>query len=257
MAESPANQASAPTSATTPPILGGVGLTIVRVYADKKAPDGRYSGSPHIHGLTDEAYFVLSGSGGVELHSLEEGFRTLPLKRGDYVQFPPNVLHRMLSDGDLEVLALMGNGGLAERGDARIYFGPEIDADPAKYRERQTLPQRDGLDGAIRRRDLAVERYLDFVQLWDTDHDAWRAELSRFIDAHLDTLEASRDRFREAIEQRSASASTRGTQRLKLLPHPLSEEPRVGASLADSAGEEGLGMCGHLRQIERLDNVFR
>ena len=253
MAESPRDSSSA----SSPPILGGVGLTIVRVYADKKAPDGRFSGSPHIHGLTDEAYFVLSGSGGVELHSLDEGFRTLEMSRGDYVQFPPNVLHRMLSDGDLEVLALMGNGGLAERGDARIYFGPEIDADPEKYRELQTLPQRDGLDGAIRRRDLAVERYLDFVKLWDTDRDAWRAELSRFIDAHLDALEQSRDRFQQAIEQRSVATGSRGAHRLKLLPRTLSEEPRVGASLATTAGDEALGMCGHLRQIERLDAVLR
>ncbi|MFW6336410.1 MAG: cupin domain-containing protein [Phycisphaeraceae bacterium] len=244
-----------PSSDSSPPILGGVGLTIVRVYADQKAPDGRFSGCPHIHGLTDEAYFVLSGTGGVELHSLDEGFRTLEMKKGDYVQFPPNVLHRMLSDGDLEVLALMGNGGLAERGDARIYFGPDIDADPEKYRELQTLPQREGLGGAIRRRDIAVEKYLDFIKLWDTDRDAWRAELSRFIHVHLDALEQSRDHFQQAIVQRSTAAGSRGAHRLKLLPQTLAEEPRVGASLATDAGDQALGMCGHLRQIEHLGSL--
>ena len=39
------------------------------------------SGSPHIHAVTDEGYYVMSGKGSVELHDLANGFRTVELLR--------------------------------------------------------------------------------------------------------------------------------------------------------------------------------
>ena len=108
-------------------LIGGIGLTHLTVYEQRKAPDGLNSGSPHVHGVTDEAYYVLCGSGRVELHDLTHGFRTVDLKPSDYLQFPPCALHRIISTHKLVILAVMGNAGLAERGDARIYFGKAVD----------------------------------------------------------------------------------------------------------------------------------
>ena len=88
----------------------------VYVYAQRAAPDGLYSGCPHVHAVTDEGYFVLQGHGSVEFHDLESGYRKLDLEPGQYVHFPPLVMHRLISDGELVILGMMGNAGLAEAG---------------------------------------------------------------------------------------------------------------------------------------------
>ncbi len=116
-----------------PSLIGGIGLTEVHVYSQRPAPDGLFSGCPHVHAVTDEGYFVLSGQGWVEFHDRDHGCRRLDLAPGDYVHFPPLVMHRLVSTDALVILGIMGNGGLAERGEARIYFGPEVDASPTRF----------------------------------------------------------------------------------------------------------------------------
>jgi hypothetical protein len=37
-------------------LIGGLGLTLVRVFQQRPATDGQQSGSPHIHAITDEAF---------------------------------------------------------------------------------------------------------------------------------------------------------------------------------------------------------
>src|SRR5689334_13939770 len=165
-------------------LIGGIGLTEVHVYAQRPAPDGKFSGCPHVHAVTDEGYFVLEGRGAVEFHDLTNGFRSLTLEPGQHVHFPPLVMHRLISDGDLIILGMMGNAGLAERGEARIYFGREVDADPSKFEALVSLPRRLGLEGALQRRDAGVAAYQQFMNLWHADRDAYFAELRRFIDLH-------------------------------------------------------------------------
>ncbi len=174
------------TEGTSQPLglIGGIGLTEVHVYAQRPSPDNRFSGCPHVHAVTDEGYFVLQGTGSVEFHDLTTGFRTLDLAPGHYVHFPPLIMHRLISDGDLVILGMMGNAGLAERGEARIYFGPEVDADPARFEELLSLPKRLGLEGARQRRDAAVAAYQNLMRLWQDDRPAYFAELNRFFAVH-------------------------------------------------------------------------
>jgi len=106
-------------------LIAGIGLTHLTVYDQSPAPDGCHSGCAHVHAVTDEAYFVLAGTGAIELHDLEHGLRSVPLAPGSYVQFAPGTLHRAVNNGGLVVLVIMGNAGLAERGDARIWFGAD------------------------------------------------------------------------------------------------------------------------------------
>src|SRR5215510_1280118 len=133
-------------------LIGGIGLSEVNVYAQRPSPDGSFSGCPHVHAVTDEGYYVLRGSGAVEFHDLKNGLRCLPLAAGQYVHFPPMVMHRLISDSDLVVLGMMGNAGLAENGEARIYFGPGADSDPSRFDELMGLPRQRGLEGALERR---------------------------------------------------------------------------------------------------------
>ena len=143
---------------TAPSLIGGIGITRVTVYEQKPGPDGLTSGCPHLHALTDEAYYVISGAGWVEFFDADNGLRKLELSRGMYVHFPPLVMHRIVSREGLTILGLMGNAGLAERGDARIFFGPEADQDESIYNELKALPKKLGLEGALRRRDASVFR---------------------------------------------------------------------------------------------------
>jgi mannose-6-phosphate isomerase-like protein (cupin superfamily) len=201
--------------------VGGIGLTHLTVYEQRPAPDGIMSGCAHVHAGTDEGYYVLGGTGAVELHDLERGFRSVPLARGAFVQFPPGTLHRSVSTGGLEVLAIMGNAGLAERGDARVYFGRAVDADPVEFDRLTGLPAARGLEGALERRDASVRAYMELMRLWRDDPAAYRLELQRFI-----TLHASR-----------FSVAAAGAQALI----------ESGLALEDDAVAR-FGMCGTLKQ---------
>jgi len=218
----------------TGPFIAGIGLTHLSVYEQRPAPDGLHSGCAHVHALTDEAYYVVAGEGAIELHDAERGFRSVSLARGDFVQFPPGTLHRSVGTRGLEVLALMGHAGLAERGDARLYFGAIVDADPSEYERLKALPRQRGLEGALERRDASVRAYLQLLQLWRDDRSAYFAELSRFVELHRADIAARRERFPlgEAAEPLAGSGTVRHEQ--------------LGTSF---------GMCGMLRQFHAVHPV--
>ena len=212
--------------------IAGIGLTHLSVYEQRPAPDGLFCGCAHVHALTDEAYYVIAGTGAIELNDLQHGYRRVPLARGDFVQFPPGTLHRSISTGGLQVLALMGNAGLAERGDARLYFGAPVDADAAAYERLKALPRHGGLEGSLERRDASVRAYLPLLGLWQDDRPAYFAELARFIELH-----------RADMASRFATSP-------------------VGAAALDASGvvhHDGLattyGMCGVLRQFHAPEGV--
>ena len=123
----------------TATLIGNVGLTLLKVYDQEAGPDGVHAGCAHVHGLTDEAYFGIGGDGAIEIHDRKTGFRTIPIAKGAYVQFPPWTLHRSVSFDGLEVFTVMGNSGLAERGDARIFFGKEADDNPQLHAKLKDL----------------------------------------------------------------------------------------------------------------------
>lgn len=228
-------------------LIGGIGLTHLTVYDQRPAPDGQHSGCAHVHAITDEAYFVISGKGAVELHDLEHGFRSVPLSPGSYVQFAPGTLHRAVNGGNLIVLGIMGNAGLAERGDARIWFGPEADADPARYQDLWTLPARKGLDGALERRDRSVSAYMKLIDLWTSDRSAYRKALGDFVDLHARTMAPMRERLQNVVQEGPASWLHTALARIDGLPS-LIETPqaeRVGAE-----ANPKWGMCGVLRPLD-------
>lgn len=218
---------------STSPFIAGIGLTHLSVYEQRPAPDGLSTGCAHVHALTDEAYYVVAGEGAIELHDAEHGFRSVPLARGDFVQFPPRTLHRSVSTHGLEVIALMGNAGLAERGDARLYFGAAVDADAAEYERLRALPRQRGLDGALERRDASVLAYLCLLQMWRDDRTGYFAELSRFVDLHCREIDARRDVF------------------------ALNTAPAVPLAASSTVRHERLdatfGMCGVLRQFHTAE----
>lgn len=236
-------------------LIGGIGLTEVHVYAQRPAPDGKLSGCPHVHAVTDEGYFVLEGSGSVEFHDLSRGFWRLDLQPGDYVHFPPLVMHRLVSDGDLTILGMMGNAGLAEAGEARIYFGQAVDDDPAAYDRLMALPTRNGLDGALQRRDAAVDAYLHLLALWHDDRAEYDAELRRFFRVHCQAIASRADEFARQVEAGPLQWARLTQQRLAQLPELPSTSPTVQRNRRGD--ESALGMCGVLRPMLRLSDAVQ
>lgn len=227
--------------------IAGIGLTRLTVYEQRPAPDGIHSGCAHVHACTDEAYYVVSGTGAIELNDLESGYRRVPLAPGDYVQFPPGTLHRSISTGALEVLAVLGNAGLAEHGDARIYFGAEVDADPAEFARLVALPKTHGLEGALARRDASVRAYTRLLALWRDDRDAYFAELERFIAVHRAAIAPRRDEFARIVADGPARWVARAEARVQGLAAADTAKRTVAADATPA-----LGMCGTLAQLRTL-----
>jgi mannose-6-phosphate isomerase-like protein (cupin superfamily) len=233
-------------------LISGIGLTHLTVYDQRPAPDGLMSGSPHVHAVTDEGYYVVSGTGRVELHDIKDGFRSVELSPGRYIQFPPGVVHRLVNLDHLVLLVIMGNAGLAERGDARIYFGKAVDENPAEYVRLVGLAKNKGLEGALNRRDAAIRAYGGLLESWAKDRPAYFRELERFIGVHMKAAAGLRKGFSEAIEAGPVAWGERFRERLENLPLGGAELSPV---LHLPPDETTLGMCGVLRPVTKLEAV--
>jgi len=233
-------------------LIGGIGLTELAVYEHHPAPDGKNSGCPHIHAICDEAYYVIEGTGEVELHDLQSGFRTLLLKPGQYVQFPPLVLHRIISHKGLRILGIMGNAGLAESGDARIYFGQEVDQNNAEFKRLTALPKEKGLKGALERRDHSIRAYQTLIQLQKDNPSAYLTELKRFVQTHQTAIEPLRHTFQSAIETGPLFWGNRSQKRLHQTPSPHPDSTIV---THHRQPETALGMCGILNPMLKLQQI--
>jgi mannose-6-phosphate isomerase-like protein (cupin superfamily) len=231
------------------PLISGIGLTHLTVYDQRPAPDGKHSGTAHVHAVTDEGYYVMSGAGQVELHDLEHGFRTVDLAPGTYLQFPPGVIHRLVNTDHLVILVVMGNAGLAERGDARIYFGKAVDEDPEEFARLVGLPKERGLEGALERRDASIRAYQGLMELWRTDRKAYRAELERFLGVHMKAAAELKEKFHQAVEVGPGAWNELFRSRVVALPALNSGEgPLVHVPPEATA----FGMCGVLRPVTGL-----
>jgi mannose-6-phosphate isomerase-like protein (cupin superfamily) len=129
----------------------GVGLTHVKVY-DEPQPDGLIAGTAHIHCVCSEMYYIIAGTGQMELLSVE-GYQIVDIQPHKLILFRPGVIHRCLNPHrNLEILAIMQNGGLPERGDFVITLPNEVLTSPAAYTAAVRVTNH---ADAIRRRDLA------------------------------------------------------------------------------------------------------
>ena len=166
-----------------PPFPGGIGVSHLRV-SDTVAPAGLAGGTPHLHTVCTEAYAVIAGGGKVQTLTMA-GFEETPLEPGAFVWFTPGTIHRLVNDGDLEILVLMANAGLPEAGDMVITFEPDVVADAERYAAAAALPEDDRTtsgpgDAARLRRDAAVPEFLRLAESIGTGDTT---ELELFHDA--------------------------------------------------------------------------
>jgi len=223
---------------------GGILVSRLRVY-DTPAPDGQRGGTPHVHLLCSEMYYTLSGSGAVEMIDIN-GFQRVEIAAGDALVFSPGTVHRLINpNGDLEILVIMQNSGLPERGDNVVSFSERWLADDEAYAGAMKV---ESLADAYRRRDRGVEGFLRLKAAFDAGPDAGREALERFY-----ALAEARTRLQraewEAIVRAGPKAVVDTT--LDQLDYLNRHDTRYLLEARHQlvhAGRETLGFCGHLRR---------
>lgn len=169
----------------------GVGLTHIEVYTEA-GPDGVIGGAPHIHMVCSEIYYVLEGTGQIELLSAE-GLETVELVPGKAVAFRPGIFHRAINPNkNLKLLDISQHGGLAERGDFVMPFPTEVLGSASEYAKAVRVRTR---EDAIRRRDLAVKGYLPIKEAFGRGKEEGREKLREFYRAARELMAPKVDGF--------------------------------------------------------------
>lgn len=151
---------------------GATLVTRLKVY-DTPSPDGQGSGTPHFHLGCTEMYFTLAGSGGVEIID-SNGFKYIELPQYSAFVFSAGSLHRLISKGNLEVLIIMQNSGLPERGDTICTFKKDVMADELRYHKAIRV---NSLEEAYRRRNDSVDGFLEIKAAFERSQEEGRAAL--------------------------------------------------------------------------------
>lgn len=228
---------------------GGTGVTRINVYT-WDAVDGQCGGSPHLHTATTESYVVVGGRGRVQTLS-SAGFEEHPLAPGTVLWFTPGTVHRLLNDdGGLEIVAVMGNSGLPENGDAVLTFPESYLADPDSYRRAATLPAEGGAAAreaaVIARRDLAMEGFLALRARVEAEGpralDGLYRHAAALVQDKVDTWAAlvrngPLAQAEQSLEQLEGLAQADGTHL----------HNAVVRSAAPTSADPVYGMCGYLQ----------
>jgi len=233
-----------------PPFPGAIGASHLRVY-DTLAPDGLAGGTPHLHTLCTEAYYVIAGTGVVQTLTMSGSAET-ELAPGALVWFTPGTIHRLVNHGDLEILVLMQNSGLPEAGDMVITFALEVVADADAYVVAATLPQDERTtagtgDAARARRDRAVKA---FVSLRSSVNEGDTIELESLLRAASALVRPRLAAWREILEHGPVAETQRTDAWVNALAAgdashlARASVHRIEPNAPDAA--RGMGCCGTL-----------
>jgi mannose-6-phosphate isomerase-like protein (cupin superfamily) len=223
------------------PFPAGTALTNLEVY-DWTGPDGLTGGSAHVHLTCTEGYVVIGGNGRLQTLSAD-GFAETPLSEMTVAWFSPGVVHRLINDGDLRILAVMQNAGLPEAGDSVLSFPPEYLADARTYRATASLTG-DPAQAAQRRAYLAVQGFLELRdQVRSRGPDALRAFYAAAAALVRDMVPA----WRSTWAQGPLAAAQRTGDQFDLLLQGSTDYLRHGRlAAAAPQPERAYGMCGRL-----------
>lgn len=222
----------------------GTAVTFLTVY-DWSGPDAVTGGSAHVHLACTEGYVVLRGRGRLQTLS-QEGFAQTELTPMTVAWFSPGVIHRLINDGDLQILVVMQNAGLPEAGDSVLTFPPGHLAGPEAYRAVASLPDlAQARAGAARRRkDLAVEGFLRLrEQVTQTGPEA----LDEFYVAAADLVRDRVPAWRERWQTGPLAAAAATGEQLDMLSQRRTGYLHQGRlSVVSPPQDLAYGMCGRL-----------
>ena len=231
----------------------GVGLTHIRIYAEA-GPDGIPGGGAHVHLVCSEIYYILKGTGQIEILGVD-GLETIDVVPNKVVFFRPGIFHRVLNPNkDLEILAIMQNGGLPERGDFVMSFPADTLNSPTAY--NQALRVTDHAD-AIRRRDLSLKGYLELKAAFLRSKDEGRELLRNFYRSARNLIAPKVDGFEWVLKsgaQNEAKNSLDACDFLRIGRTDYLERSRH-AALYPMNDPTRMGMAGELHPYA-LDETF-
>jgi mannose-6-phosphate isomerase-like protein (cupin superfamily) len=234
----------------------GTAVTFLTVY-DWSGPDAVTGGSAHVHLACTEGYVVLRGRGRLQTLS-HDGFAQTQLTPMTVAWFSPGVIHRLINDGDLQILVVMQNAGLPEAGDSVLTFPPGHLAGPDAYRAAASLPGRDearldearaGLDearaaAARRRKDLAIE---GFLRLREQVTESGPKALDEFYAAAADLVRDAVPAWRQRWQAGPLAAAAATGEQLDMLSQRRTDYLHQGRLSVVSPPEgRTYGMCGRL-----------
>ncbi|MCI0576148.1 MAG: cupin domain-containing protein [Chloroflexi bacterium] len=224
---------------------GATLMTRLKVY-DTAGPDGQCGGTPHMHLLCTELYFVLQGAGAVEMID-GEGFSRVELALYSALLFSPGTIHRLINPGsNLEILVIMANSGLPERGDNVVCFPETWLADGDRYAEAMRV---ESLADAYRRRDRGVAGFLALKAAFEQGLEDGRAALKQFYSLAAKRVASRRAEWAAILAGGALAEVEAGRQNLQRL-----DEGNVAYLLAaqhqliPAAGYSQPGFCGHLNR---------
>ena len=230
---------------SAPRMPGATLLTRLKVY-DTMTPDGQRGGTPHFHFLCTEMYFVLNGTGAVEMID-GQGFSRVDLMPHSALVFTPGTIHRLINpNGDLEILVMMQNSGLPERGDNIVCFSDEWLIDKERYTEAMTVKT---VEDAYRRRDRGVEGFLKLKAAFEDDPAKGCESLHQIYQRASQLVASQKDEWDTVIRGGALADAETSTQRVELL-----KENEInylfGAQhfLIEAKSYSTLGFCGHLNR---------
>jgi len=246
-ATTPPSAGGPATAGRDPGFPGGTAVSHLDVY-DWPSPDGLRGGSAHVHLACTEGYVVVGGRGRVQTLG-EGGYAEEELSRGKIVWFSPGVIHRLVNDGDLEIVVVMQNGGLPEAGDCVLTFPPATLADEESYRGAASLAEpgtvyADSEHGARRRKNLAVQGFLDLREKFAADGPA---ALEPFYTAAARLVSAYLPAWHEQWRAGALAAALRTGEQIDALAHGDHRHLCAGRlRCAQPPAERSYGMCGRL-----------
>ena len=224
---------------------GATLVTRLKVY-DTPAPDAQRGGTPHVHLMCSELYFVLAGSGSVEMIDWD-GFSEVELKPHSALVFSPGTLHRLINPNrDLELLITMQNSGLPERGDNVVTFAEDILADDERYTGAMRV---NSFEEAYARRDKGVEGFLKLKAAFEEGLEPGRKALGRFFELATERTQSLRSNWQNVIERGALQEAQTSLSRLEALEQgELDYLQQAQQHLITADAYKTPGFCGALNR---------
>jgi mannose-6-phosphate isomerase-like protein (cupin superfamily) len=224
---------------------GATLVTRLKVY-DTVAPDGQRGGTPHFHFLCTEMYFVLAGSGAVEMID-DSGFSTVELFPHSALIFTPGTIHRLINPhADLQLLVVMQNSGLPERGDNVVCFTEEWLADDSRFAEAMKVST---VEEAYRRRDRGVEGFLQIKTAFEQGLETGQKALKTFYELATARTASLRSQWGQIVTSGALAEAQKSLDHLAALEHEQTDYLTQAQHYLIHAGEYSKpGFCGHLNR---------
>jgi hypothetical protein len=191
-------------------------------------------------------YFVLRGSGFVEMID-SSGFSRVELKEHSALVFSPGTIHRLVNPkGDMEILVVMANSGLPERGDNVVTFKKDILLDPALFKAAIKVETE---TDAKRRRNEGVEGFLELKAAFDHSPQDGRQALEEFYQLAIDRTAFARADWRDIVTDGALSEVRASMNQLNQLDNVTTRYLYDAQHhVIHPSAYSKLGFCGHLNR---------